>query len=550
MNGFARMSATPEKAPAGPVRIGGGTDRAEQLAHDAERYDAVAPVAGPAWSFSRIPLNGQSGPVVDVRLDGAGEPVPAHDDLPPAEGVRVHTGPAAADTAERAGANAVTVGSHIAFAPGAYAPHSPAGRRLLRHEIAHATQPSKASPVARRDQKTSPAPVTTLAGLPEADRKKLTLLSTDAVHVIGLDDKFATQGVTTTLPLPSGTTVVTDPSAAAVQSHGMNNIVAALTTTIDFKTIPLAPGSTVTLKLDLSKHGGIDGLYRFTHVVGTQPDPNRVIVEQLGPAKDAPGTQVPASTTPGTAPADPIADKMTAAGITTALSGSKLEALRSAISQVPASQLSLITGLTVRFESSPPPGSKEAGRYDPATHTVFVNPDAFAADDTRYGTGTVSSSHATRVFLHEIGHAIDYAPIRAKNVAQKAAAADLANLSKKYPDGSGGYTYPLGGPEEKEAKGVEKASREADAALLAAKSRSGTGVVKQGQDFVDVIGAAQGGNEFRAAAAKDGQAVSAYGRTDWQESYAETYAFYISDPQTLKAVRPATWAYFDKTLPK
>ncbi len=54
--------------------------------------------------------------------------------------VRVHSDAMAADSAEAVNARAYTVGNHVAFGPGQYAPHSPAGQRLLAHELAHVVQ--------------------------------------------------------------------------------------------------------------------------------------------------------------------------------------------------------------------------------------------------------------------------------------------------------------------------------------------------------------------------------------------------------------------------
>jgi Domain of unknown function (DUF4157) len=56
--------------------------------------------------------------------------------------VRIHTDPPAAATARAIGAQAYTVGSHIAFAQDYYQPHSPAGRQLIAHELAHVMQQS------------------------------------------------------------------------------------------------------------------------------------------------------------------------------------------------------------------------------------------------------------------------------------------------------------------------------------------------------------------------------------------------------------------------
>ncbi len=54
--------------------------------------------------------------------------------------VRVHAGPEAAESAAAAGARAYTIGPDIVFGAGHYAPHTPAGRHLLAHELTHAVQ--------------------------------------------------------------------------------------------------------------------------------------------------------------------------------------------------------------------------------------------------------------------------------------------------------------------------------------------------------------------------------------------------------------------------
>ena len=53
---------------------------------------------------------------------------------------------------------------------------------------------------------------------------------------------------------------------------------------------------------------------------------------------------------------------------------------------------------------------------------------------------------------------------------------------------------------------------------------------------------------YQDAAKKDGglkKGVTTYARTDWDEHYAEAYGLYVSEPETLKALRPNTHAYFD-----
>lgn len=60
--------------------------------------------------------------------------------------VRVHTDSAAGQSANDVAAHAYTVGHHIAFEPGRYAPESSSGRRLLAHEMAHVVQQQPGGP--------------------------------------------------------------------------------------------------------------------------------------------------------------------------------------------------------------------------------------------------------------------------------------------------------------------------------------------------------------------------------------------------------------------
>ncbi|WP_020587944.1 DUF4157 domain-containing protein [Desulfobacter curvatus] len=76
---------------------------------------------------------------------GYGAPLSDHDNRffstrlgMPLDHVRVHTDESAERTANALNAYAFTVGRHIGFAPGEYAPVTSRGRRLLAHELSHA----------------------------------------------------------------------------------------------------------------------------------------------------------------------------------------------------------------------------------------------------------------------------------------------------------------------------------------------------------------------------------------------------------------------------
>ena len=62
--------------------------------------------------------------------------------------VRIHTDARAAASAQAVNGLAYTVGSHIAFGPGLYAPGTGGGRTLLAHELAHVVQQGSPAAVA------------------------------------------------------------------------------------------------------------------------------------------------------------------------------------------------------------------------------------------------------------------------------------------------------------------------------------------------------------------------------------------------------------------
>ena len=67
--------------------------------------------------------------------------------------VRVHTDPEAAASARSVRAHAYTVGNDVVFAHKQYAPHSPAGQRLIAHELAHVVEQTAGGQAAIRLQR-------------------------------------------------------------------------------------------------------------------------------------------------------------------------------------------------------------------------------------------------------------------------------------------------------------------------------------------------------------------------------------------------------------
>ena len=99
--------------------------------------DELLPVTAPPIVHDVI---GSPGRPLDAATRAALEPRLGHD----FSAVRVHTDARAARSAEAVGAQAYTVGAHIAFRGGAYRPQTADGKRLLAHELTHVVQQSQA----------------------------------------------------------------------------------------------------------------------------------------------------------------------------------------------------------------------------------------------------------------------------------------------------------------------------------------------------------------------------------------------------------------------
>jgi hypothetical protein len=132
-----------EGRPASPIvrKVLRGPDRSPghiTLAPDGQR-DTSSSGAPSSLPVGQKPSRG--------GFDHAGDelPLPIREPLERSWGfdfsrIRIHAGGEGGDVAASVGANAVTVGRHIAFAPGRFAPETSAGRRLIMHEVVHAVQ--------------------------------------------------------------------------------------------------------------------------------------------------------------------------------------------------------------------------------------------------------------------------------------------------------------------------------------------------------------------------------------------------------------------------
>jgi hypothetical protein len=154
-----------ESSTRGPTeRSGRQADRqAPAAVHDALATPGTLPPPpgrgrGAGLRPSQVPIAPVPGTLTVGKADAAeeasadaeatsGVPVPAAHLRRP---VQIHTGPAAERSAVLLGARAYALSGHIVFGPGQYDPGSPAGARLLAHEMHHATNEPSGSGVLRR----------------------------------------------------------------------------------------------------------------------------------------------------------------------------------------------------------------------------------------------------------------------------------------------------------------------------------------------------------------------------------------------------------------
>lgn len=160
------------------LTVNGPRDAYEQEADRVAADVMRAPGAAPAQEPRREPVRlrtarvhsgdlgaGTAPPIVDHALSAPGEPLaPAvrqsmetrfgHD----FSGVRVHADRTAEHSVQAVNALAYTVGPHVVFGAGRYAPGTAAGDRLLAHELTHVLQ-QRATPqrVQRQEPKTAAA---------------------------------------------------------------------------------------------------------------------------------------------------------------------------------------------------------------------------------------------------------------------------------------------------------------------------------------------------------------------------------------------------------
>jgi len=304
------------------------------------------------------------------------------------------------------------------------------------------------------------------------------------------------------LPMPKGVAVKLDSPKPAKVQMGLINIASKLARNAK-------ANCTVTLVLDLELYGGDYGAYRFTYIqhVVKGVSIKEVLIEHLGSVglEELPPSQM-----------ELAQKKFENNGFKqgSGFSDQEFAKLLEAIMPIPDSVLFPVKGITFQrrskyIEPATAPGSipnpeehVTLASYNVSDHMITIYDAAFDPSMIQFGTpGSGMSTSLSSTILHEIGHAVDLAPLRTGSSLAHTASGSRLELD------------------------------------------SVTDTLKFIENPTDIS------NEFQQAASKDGLRLTDYSKKSWAEYFAEAFALYIEDPGTLYRLRPSVFEYFSIKYP-
>jgi len=350
-----------------------------------------------------------------------------------------------------------------------------------------------------------------LDALPKEERRKLQVSNRSAdrpLHddLINPDVLKADADKGTSEAQPGNTQVRFGSNVPDKLHHLLENVVGRLASEGDK---PLHKNTTLTLLLDLRPHGGPRGTFRFTYVDhrrGTDDLLVELVSTALAEGLDKGKTKQ-------------AEDKFDSHGFSVSgYASTEREALLRAVLLVPDAVLTPVDGAKFRRASVHPTDAGAGGEYDQEKHTVTMFDKAFAHASLIRSVGDDGelSDEAVRMVVHELGHAVDLAPLRKAAKAADKAHSD-APMEKAGTSASGSHWKVGKGNQWEVAQSGKKADKSA----------------------------------FRVAAKEDGSTrLTDYSDDGWNEYFAECFSYYMTDPHTLQSLRPSVYKYFAKHYPR
>ena len=178
----------------------------------------------------------------------------------------------------------------------------------------------------------------------------------------------------------------------------------------------LPANATSAVLLDLTPYGGTQRVYRFTHVVsGDAPPQTSYFIDDVG-------TEAAAPAPPTDATAAFPTGRFDAHRFTAPAGDRDFEAIiRAAVEMIPDRLLTPIDGASFRRAGTDPHDASVGGRYDHQAHTVTIYDPGMRQTTARFGDGSGAVGPRLRTILHELGHAIDEAPLHTAWTARETA---------------------------------------------------------------------------------------------------------------------------------
>ena len=412
--------------------------------------------------------------------------------------VRIHKGAEAEKLNQQVNARAFTHGSDIFFNKNEFQPGSKKGQRLIAHELTHTLQQGASHTIRR-----------SLSGLSQDVRNRVSLwnVRVEPGHVnTGVWREYFRKNPPRS-SLGFGGTIVIDGSVVqttASEHEDTYDVARGLQSVPGYfvSRLSMPLNTTATLHLDFSPFGGQSGTFRITYVntnTGEGDATREFHIEYLGGAHSTPAqSQRPES--------------FSVQGNNFVADGwpdSDYDKLRETLGRIPASALRQINGMTFNYrqgntiahgQAMTEEGEAELAYGIPTTDRVI---NIFSSASAPNAMNYEGLPRIAWVIAHEIGHWLEFMPIF--NVVANATGPTITP------------TNSLSGHNQVDAQGNLSTGVGADTAFHRLNNSNA--------------------------------AISAYGATNAEESFAEYFAMYITSPSTLRLLRPQLHAYFAQHFP-
>jgi hypothetical protein len=333
----------------------------------------------------------------------------------------------------------------------------------------------------------------------------------------------------------SGAAVTFDARVPQALRRGLRNVAGGLLSG------SLRLNSTVTISIPLPSPFGTSETFRFTYV-GREPRPGRCAREVFIAMADA-----------GATAADEVGQHAFLRYRFVFGPGwveRERRLVGTVVDQIPGKWLGQIEGLTFNRDRISSGKPDFGGHYTTDGHAITIYDEAFKFSEARFAV----SDRGAAAIAHELGHALDFAPLRKAVERYRAAVAAFERAFGRYAiSGSDQYRIPSG--HERIWETTNKEITSATQAMEAARSASGSGwefdPATRRYAAVEKGNADDANNAFRKAAALDGPVrITEYAEKSWSEYFAECFSLYVLEPQLLELLRPNIYAYFAKQFPR